>query len=155
MSLTDDQILGVLANMEQEQNFFEQMRASWKHVGEIIKRYKEIQARIPELEKEYSRISETAAGLVTEIESKRQAGLTKMNEEFDKTHAALSAKIEPLRVALKEASDRVTRAEAQAVEVEASCAERVKAAQSAASAAEARVAKAENRLSELRVLTKA
>ena len=154
MSLTDDQILGVLANMEQEQNFYDQMRASWKSIRDVINRYKEIQAKMPALVKEVEHLNTVRDNLAGEIESKRRAAATKIQEEADVLHKQMTDRIEPLRQALEEASARVTRAEELAVETEKTAAERIKSALSAADSAEARLAKAQGALGELEKLTR-
>ena len=152
--LTDAQVLSVLAQMEQEQNFFEQMRVSWKRVGEVIKRFKEVQARMPELEARHRTLTENLGTIEGEIESQRRAGALKIQKEFDTLKTSMHEKIAPLAQALEEASGRVVRAESLAVEAEAASVIRIQSASSAAEAAESRLARAETALRELESLTR-
>lgn len=152
--MNDNDILSVLTAMEQEQNFFEQMRASWKSIRDVINRYKEIQAKMPALVKEVEHLNTVRDNLAGEIESKRRAAATKIQEEADVLHKQMTEKIEPLRLALEEASLRVTRAEELAVETEKTAAERIESASSAAESSEARLSKAEAALRELGNLTR-
>ena len=152
--LTDEQVLGVLANMEQEQNFYDQMRLSWKRVGDVIKRFKEVQAKMPELEARHRTLTENLGTVEGEIESQRRAGALKIQKEFDTLKASMHEKIGPLAQALEEASGRVIKAESLAVEAEAASLARIQSATSAAEAAESRLAKAENALRKLESLTR-
>lgn len=147
--MTDDEVLSTLAAMEQEQNFFDQMRGSWKYVREVILKYRAIQAKIPELVKEELHLREILNGLDSDIESRRRAGALKIQEEADVLHKQMSDKIGPLAQALEEASQRVVNAEKAAAVAEKDSVERVKSAASAAEEAESRLATAKKGLLEI------
>jgi len=147
--LTNEQVLSILGRIEAELNAADQMRLALKQIGIVIQRYREIEPKLGELAKEEVRLRNVLAGLESEIEEKRRAGALKIQTEFDTLHASMTSRIDPLALALKEASDRVTKAEARAVEVETESATRIKAAESAASSAEARLAAVNSDLAKL------
>jgi chromosome segregation ATPase len=122
--------------MEQEQNFFDQMRASWKSVREVIVTYNRLKTALEPLALEEVRLKESIASVENEIRSIKQKGLINIRAEHDQLHAELSEQIEPLARALEEAKSRVKGAESEASASEASARERVVVANAAAEAAE-------------------
>lgn len=149
LELTDEQVLSTLGRVEAELNAADQMRLALKQIGVVIQRYREIKPKLGELAKEEIRLRDVVTGIENEVEEKRRAGALKIQIEFDNLHASMTARIDPLALALQEASDRVTKAESLAVEVETSCASRIREATSAASAAEARLAAVNSDLAKL------
>ena len=152
--LTNEQVLSTLGRIEAELNSADQMRLALKQVGVVIQRYREIQPKLGELAKEEQRLRETIAGLSADIESQRREGAARIQKEADSLHKQMHDRIEPLRVALEEASDRVVKAESLAVAAEAAAAERITSASSAAEATESRLSKAEAALRKLENLTR-
>jgi len=152
--LTDEQVLSVLGRIEAELNSADQMRLALKQVGVVIQRYREIQPKLAQLVKEEQRLREMLAGLGADIESQRRAGAERIQKEADDLHKQMHDRIEPLRIALEEASARVVKAESLAVEAEAASTERIKSASSAAEAVESRLVLAEAKLQELGNLTR-
>lgn len=149
-NMTDDQILTILAQMQQEQNFFDQMRATWKFISEVINKYKEIQVKMPALRAEEDSLREKIVSLESDFGSRRRRGLSDIETEFEGLRTKYRAGIVPLEKAFEDASKRARDAESAANEQEQLCAVRVQTATDAANVAEKKRVDAEAGLQKLK-----
>ena len=144
--MTDDQILSALGRMDQEQKFFEQMNAARAFVRDIIRRYKEIQTKLPDLAKEEARLRDSIVEIEANIVAVRREGAIRSKAEHDQLATELRERLEPLKVAFEQALERTKTAEKQASETEAACNASIVTNLSAAEAADAKRIQAEKAL---------
>ena len=158
--LTDDQILSILGRMDSEQRFFDQMHATYAQVGNIIKRYKEIQANIGTLAKQeqdlinrIGTIQSDGTRQFADIEKRRGEAEAKVRADIDQLRSDLQDSLSTLKKAADKATARRDSALSAADSAEQDSKVRIAAAVNGAEAAEKRLESARAALAERKRLT--
>ena len=109
MERVDAEVLSVLESMDAEQRAAEQMYAARAHIRDVIKRYQDILAKLPGLEKSIEEASTKLSSLEAQIVSETNKVRQREQEKLEKDLASMRLMLTNAQSAAKNGSDNLAK----------------------------------------------